>query len=149
MLSGVPSFWGFIGACANSRYQAHLQCGLGSRLARYGQAVASALSCWNSSETTYSQEKVLQLNSTTLHAPSFSLFQYYYSMSVSTLINCPAILSSSFWLNLALFRASMQTRGAAYCTSTPTLQTWINNHIHRLTAICNFCTVFLIRQCGV
>ncbi len=32
MLSGVPSFWGLCGACANSRYQAHLQCGLGSRL---------------------------------------------------------------------------------------------------------------------
>ncbi len=37
-----------------------------------------------------------------------------YSMSISTFIHCPAILSSSFWLNLALFRASMHTRGAAY-----------------------------------
>ncbi len=32
MLSGVPSCWGLCGACANSRYQAHLQWGLGSRL---------------------------------------------------------------------------------------------------------------------
>ncbi len=32
MLSKVPSFWGLCGACANSRNQAHLQCGLGSRL---------------------------------------------------------------------------------------------------------------------
>ncbi len=33
IVSELPTFWVIGGACANSRYQAHLQCGLGSRLA--------------------------------------------------------------------------------------------------------------------
>ena len=41
MFSKLPSFWVIGGACANSRYQAHLQCGLESRLILDAQNIAN------------------------------------------------------------------------------------------------------------